>query len=513
MSTQVDLRQLAAAREQTPPEPRRTRHLLSRYLLPGIILLGFLALLGWAARASLLPAKPVTVVPVIATRAEIQQAGSPLFLAAGWIEPRPTPVLATALAEGVVEQLLVVEGQAVEAGEPVAKLVDADARLAVAAAEADLRQREAEADLLLAKTETDLLFLPFQIQPAEAQDRLARLDYENRQKARSSVPEISIHRSEADLTMAKSKLEELKVRKQRLEREARSLKRMSESFRKNDSWSPEPPLTDTEASMKATLTRIRQAQVALDGARLRLDRMTVRAPISGRVLGLAARPGSRLMGQAAHAMQEASTVVSLYDPKMLQVRADVLFEDLPRLQPGQSVRIDSPAVPGRGVDGEVLFATSIADIQKNTLQVKVAIKDPPPVLKPDMLVQVTFLAPARPDAEPAATETLRVVIPRQLVESGDGGSRVWIADQTAGVARSRALKLGRLMSADLVEVEDGLNATDKLIAGGREGLSDGQRIKVTGEDAALGTAAGGGVGAKSAKLQRLPPAGGHQGRH
>jgi multidrug efflux pump subunit AcrA (membrane-fusion protein) len=165
------------------------------------------------------------------------------------------------------------------------------------------------------------------------------------------------------------------------------------------------------------------------------------------------------------------------------------------------------------VEGEVLFATSIADIQKNTLQVKVALKDPPPVLKPDMLVQVTFLAPARPDAEPAATETLRVVIPRQLVESGDGGSRVWIADQAAGVARSRAIKLGRLMSADLVEVDDGLNATDKLIAGGREGLSDGQRIKVTGEDAALGTAAGSGVGAKPAKLQRLPPAGGHQGKH
>jgi RND family efflux transporter MFP subunit len=513
MSTQVDLRQLAAAREQTAPERRRTHRLLSRYLLPGVILVGFLALLGWAARASLLPAKPVTVVPVIATRTEIQQGGAPLFLAAGWIEPRPTPVLATALAEGVVEQLLVVEGQAVEAGEPVAKLVDADARLAVAAAEADLRQREAEADLLLAKTETDLLFLPFQIQPAEAQDRLARLDYENRQKARSSVPEISIHRSEADLTMAKSKLEELKVRKQRLEREARSLKRMSQSFRKNENWSPEPPLTDTEASMKATLTRVRQAQVALDSARLRLERMTVRAPISGRVLALAARPGSRLMGQAAHAMQEASTVVSLYDPKVLQVRADVLFEDLPRLQPGQPVRIDSPAVPGRGVEGEVLFATSIADIQKNTLQVKVAIKDPPPVLKPDMLVQVTFLAAARPDAQPAVTETVGVVIPRQLVVSGEGSTRVWLADQAAGVARLRVVKLGRLVSADLVEVVEGLNAADKLIVSGRDGLEDGQRIKVTGEDTSLGTS-GAVSSPKPAKLQRLPPAGGgHQANH
>src|SRR5262249_19279832 len=189
------------------------------------------------------------------------------------------------------------------------------------------------------------------------------------------------------------------------------------------------------------------------------------------------------------------------------------FEDLPRLQPGQPVRIDSPAVPGRGVDGEVLFATSIADIQKNTLQVKVAIKDPPPVLKPDMLVQVTFLALARPDAEPAASNPVRVVIPRQLVDSGEGSTRVWLADQAAGVARLRVIKLGRLVSADLVEVVEGLNAADKLIVSGRDGLEDGQRIKVTGEDASLGTS-GAASSPKPAKLQRLPPAGGgHQANH
>jgi multidrug efflux pump subunit AcrA (membrane-fusion protein) len=241
--------------------------------------------------------------------------------------------------------------------------------------------------------------------------------------------------------------------------------------------------------------------------------MVVRAPISGRVLALIARPGSRLMGQAAHGMQDASTVVSLYNPSLLQIRADVRFEDLPRLIPGQPVRIDSPAVPGGPVAGEVLFATSIADIQKNTLQVKVAIKDPPPVLKPDMLVQVTFLAPRRHDANPGGTETVRLFVPRQLVDSADGGSRVWVADRAAGVARARPVKLGRLLSGDLVEVVEGLNAADKLIAGGREGLTDGQRIKVTGEDASLGTEAGA-VGVKPPKPQRLPDAGaGHQGKH
>jgi HlyD family secretion protein len=512
MSATVDLRQLAVEREQPAVGPRPSRHLLSRYVLPGVVLLGFAGVLAWAARDSFLPARPVTVVPVIATRAVAQEEGAPLFVAAGWIEPRPTPILVTALAEGVVEQLLVVEGQEVKAGEPVAKLVEADARLALAAADADLKQKESEAESLLAGVEKELVFLPFKLQAAKAEEQLCRLDYEGKKRASGSVPEISILRAESDLATSGAKLKEFEVRQARLVREADSLPRMRDAFVKDQQWRPaggQPP-TDVEVGMKAALIRVRQAQIALDTARLRLERMTVRAPLAGRVLALVARPGSRLMGQALHAMQDASTVVSLYDPHRLQVRADVRFEDLPQFQPGQRVRIDSPAVPGRQVEGEALFATSIADIQKNTLQVKVAIIDPPPVLKPDMLVQVTFLAPARQGAQPGMTETMRLLVPRQLVESAAGGSRVWVADQAAGVARQRTVKLGRAMSQDLVEVTEGLTAADKLIVGGRDGLADGQRIKVTGEDTTLGTTGMPG-GSKPARLERLPA--GHEGKH
>jgi RND family efflux transporter MFP subunit len=510
MSTTVDLRQLAVDRESSPPGPRR--HIGTRYVLPGVVLLGFLALVAWAVRGSLLPVRPVTVLPVIATRAEVQQGGSPLFLAAGWIEPRPTPILVTALTEGVVEQLLVVEGQEVKAGDALAKLIDADARLALAGTEADLRQKEAEAEALLAKTETDLVFLPFQIQSAEAHQRLMRLDYQGKKSAEGTIPAINIARAESELATATAKAEELKLRKQRLEREVVTLKQMRDTMRTGKEFQAEQALTETEANMRTACTRVRQAQIAVDSAKLRLERTTVRAPVAGRVLALIARPGSRL-GMTQHGAQEVSTVVSLYNPAMLQVRADVRFEDLPNVQPGQPVRIESPALPGKPVAGEVLLATSIADIQKNTLQVKVAIPEPPPVLKPDMLVQLTFLAPERPDGSPATAETLRLLIPRQLVENGEGGPRVWVADQVAGVARHRAIKQGRAMGPELVEVVEGLSAADKLIVGGREGLTDGARIKVTGEDASLGTAPVG-IGTKPVKLERLPPAGaGHQGKH
>jgi HlyD family secretion protein len=187
------------------------------------------------------------------------------------------------------------------------------------------------------------------------------------------------------------------------------------------------------------------------------------------------------------------------------VRADVRFEDVPRVQPGSPVRIETPAAPGGALDGEVLFATAISDIQKNTLQVKVAIKSPPPTLKPDMLVQVTFLAPTITVGNSPQVTAPRFLVPRVLVDTGEGGNQVWIADQATGVARRRLVKLGS-STGDLVIVVDGLNTSDKLIASGRDGLRDGLRIRVTGEDTTFGVS-GRGAASGSDRIIRTPPPG------
>jgi RND family efflux transporter MFP subunit len=540
MSATVDLRQLAVRRPGAPPSPaRRRRPWLTRYALPTAVLLGFVGVIGWAARDSFIPSRPVTVVPVLTTRAAVQQEGTLLFQAAGWVEPRPTPIVVSALAEGVVDKLLVVEGQEVRASEPVARLIDAEARLALAEAEAQARLRRAEvasaranlaaactslekpvhllaafaeADATLAQKQTEVTGVSFQLRTAQARLRLARASYDGKKQsaAAGALPEIQLHQAQSELDSAAAAVEELQARTVRLGREVEAQALRRDALRQRLELKVEETrnLADAEAQMEAAAARSQQAEVALESARLRLDRMTVRAPAGGRVLALVARPGTRLMGLAASTHQDASTVVSLYDPTRLQVRADVRLEDVPRVVPGQAVKIETPAAPDGPLDGEVLFATSQADIQKNTLQVKVAVNAPPTTLRPDMLVQATFLAPASPKTAESLSETLRLLLPRHLVESGDGGARVWVADQAAGVARLRAVKLGPA-AGEWVEVADGLNAADRIIAGGREGLRDGQRITVTGEDTppvAARTPAG--------KPSRLPPPGGdHKAGH
>ncbi len=61
----VDLQQLAIDRE--PNETSNVssgRHVVTRYMLPGALLLGFVILVAWSARDLAFPPQLVTVMPV-----------------------------------------------------------------------------------------------------------------------------------------------------------------------------------------------------------------------------------------------------------------------------------------------------------------------------------------------------------------------------------------------------------------------------------------------------------------
>lgn len=192
------------------------------------------------------------------------------------------------------------------------------------------------------------------------------------------------------------------------------------------------------------------------------------------------------MGLNAASERDAATVITLYDPQKLQVRADVRLEDVRQVTLGQPVQITTAAT-NEPLTGTVLAVTSQADIQKNTLQVKVSIDRPTSVIRPEMLAQVVFISPENPNAKTVAEiDPIRLLVPRELVETGDGGSTVWIVDAARGVARRTSVQLGKAGTDELVEVTQGLTALDKLIVSGREGLSDGARIRVIGPDRTLG---------------------------
>jgi RND family efflux transporter MFP subunit len=514
---QVDLQALAVDRSArgNSATVRRPRNLLARYVVPAALILGFAGLLGWSLRDRLLPATPVTVVPVTATRAVAMAADTPLFQSAGWVEPRPTPSLVSSLVEGIVERLTVIEGQEVAAGEPIAYLIDADARLAIRQAQAELHLRQAEvssaeaaliaaekllaepiarqaeladADAQLSKVETELARLPAQIVAAEARQTLAEQEVETKTAAKDAVPAITLQRARSELAVVTAQIEEYRKQSAALVREQTALTTRRDVLKRQLELKIDEQRAVAEANAKAAAAKanLEQAAAALDVANLRLERCVIRAPIAGKILALTARPGTKLMGLSPAAMADASTVVTMYDPAQLQVRADVRLEDVPQVLVGQTVHIETPAAGGI-LTGKVVAVTSFADIQKNTLQVKAAIDNPPPVIKPDMLVQVTFLAPPRPAAAAGQPESvLRLGVPVELVEGAGDEASVWIADLDGGIAQRRKVTLGRPISRELVEITNGLAIGDRLIVAGREGLKEGAHIRVMREDTTLG---------------------------
>ncbi|NNJ24732.1 efflux RND transporter periplasmic adaptor subunit [Alienimonas chondri] len=513
--TRLDLSRLAFDRTATAaaakPKRRQSRgRLLARVLAPAVILGGFLAMTGWAARDLWRSAKPVTVVPVVVRQAEVRRAGTPLFQAAGWVEPRPTPTYVSALASGVVNELLVVAGQEVTAGEVVARLNDVDAALALRRAEADLQLAEADvaaaeaelaaatqlyetplarraalaaADAALAKVEAEGDALPARIAAAEARLKFAQQNREGRRAARGAVSDRLVQQAESDADGAAAELAELHSLRDSLPKQAAALRRQRDAVAEQTELRIEEAnrVAAASAQVRAAEARRRQAEVAVEGAELRQDRMTLRSPTDGRVLALLAPPGAFVTGQETQSNPEGSAVVSLYDPAMLQVRADVRLEDVPRVMRGQPVVIET-AASAEPISGTVLDATASASVQKNTLEVKVALESPPAAVRPEMLVKATFLAPPTADEAAGEGKRERLLVPRRLVEREGESRSVWIA-AADGTARRQPVTLGDAGTEDLVEVADGLQPTDKLLSGGREGLGDGDRIEITGEDA------------------------------
>ena len=513
--SQLDLSRLAVDRSPSDaPQTRQRRpRWVSRYVLPISILLGYLALLGAAAGRQLLPKPAVTVVPVIVKRGAIQQAGTPMFQAAGWIEPRPTSVSVAALAPGVLEELLVVEGQSLLKGEPIARLIAIDAELGVQQAKASLSIRDgelqraqaelkaaiarldkpvhlqarlADAESLLAKATTEQEKLPFLLRAAKANLEFTRSSLAGKQSAQNAIAGVVIELAAKDPAAARAELEELQRRGPNLQRESVALRKKVDALQAQLDLLVEERRQVEEAKAKVVSASGLQeeARLRLRQAELILDRTVIRSPMDGRVLRLVALPGTRVMGLEHTAGQSSSTVVEMYDPQRLQVRADVRLEDVPGIVPGAPVEIET-ASSGKPIKGRVLQSTSSANIQKNTLEVKVELVDPPPTVRPEMLVTATFLAPRRESESKTTQETERIFVPQQLVQRGDSGTSIWVVDFDSRAIK-KTIEVGAVSADGLVEILAGLNPTDKLIAAGIDDLDSGDAVTIQGEDLTIG---------------------------
>ncbi len=483
--TDIDqkLSTLAKARTTTfDAAPSRQRS-LPTWLLPFALVVGFLAVLALLFGQRLLPAQPVRVLPVITLRSDTdavpmpppstdpqsQQTanGAMLFQASGWIEPDPFVIDVPALVGGIVDEVFVLEGELVEKDQLLAKLINDEALLDLQGAQAKVVRLKAEI--------------------AAAQSR---------------VPVVQSRRngSSSEVTAEQAKLAELQDRLQRLEslpsgsiptvELAATRLQVTQQQARIDQSSSDLPGIDSEIDQvkKEILAKeaaLREAQVTVDRAQLALDRHTIRSPIAGRVLHLHAGPGKKRMVHMDH--PKSAVIVELYDPEQLQARIDVPLAEAAGLSVGQSVEMVCDLLPHLDLKGTVTRISGEADLQRNTLQVKVAIEKPDSRLRPEMLVRGKFFAPAKIPAPTAddstappssiATGRLSTYVPSEAIFATD---QIWVVSSQS-TAERRTLSLATDIRDGYQLAIDGVLSGEQVILSPHTDLKPGTRVKIVDE--------------------------------
>ncbi|MEC9373687.1 MAG: efflux RND transporter periplasmic adaptor subunit [Planctomycetota bacterium] len=474
-----------------------------------VVAAAFLGLLAVSAQQALRPVAAVAVRPVVQTGAPAVDEGGSVgtrrhagrgsrggsgvtVQAPGWLEADPFYVPVSALADGVLDEVLALEGERVEKDEVVARLIDDDARLALARAEADLAV--AEADLAaaetdwaypvereravevargaLGETEAELAQLPALISVEEAnlvrlREELKRAEDALKRGAATDIEVIIMQKradaQEAALEALKRREGILTARRDRLAAELRAAERAAELR------------VMEKRALDAARAAAAQARAARDEAALRLERMEIPAPISGFVQRRLKAPGDKVMLGADDA--ESAHVLHLYDPERIQVRVDVPLADAAHVFVGQRCEVVVEILPNEVFEGEVTRITHEADLQKNTLQVKVRVIDPSPLLKPEMLTRVKFLPGTRGETSEdegeevsgsAAVERVGAALlaARECVGDGTEGAFVWAVRQRRG-DRGVAVRVPVEVvneSEGWVGVRGALAASDLLVA-------------------------------------------------
>ena len=363
---------------------------------------------------------PVRTAPAVAEVAGTVPGAASVLDATGYVTARRIATVSSKIT-GKVLEVLIEEGQAVEAGEVMARLepTNAAAQRALSAAQLQAAQDEV----------------------ARAQAQLAL----------------------ADKTLARHR----ELAAQRLI--ARQLLDQTQAER------------DSAAAQLASARS--QARVAAQGLSLSdigVDDTVVRAPFAGVVTVKAAQPGEIISPMSAGGGFTRTGIGTIVDMDSLEIQVDVNEAFIGRVKPGQKVEAVLNAYPDWKIPAEVIAIVPTADRSKATVKVRIAFLQKDPRIVPDMGVRVAFLQDAPPAG--AAPVAAGVRVPSEAVVERDGRTVVFVVrdatasrrDVEAGAARDGQRRITR-----------GLAAGEAVVLAPAPELADGATVAVVGSPDAI----------------------------
>jgi HlyD family secretion protein len=316
-----------------------------------------------------------------------EPAGS--ISAAGYLEIIPPgPTVASTLVAGKVSVIRVVPGQHVVAGEVIALLDSSLLKQEAAVLSSRVHVARSQLERMQAGFRSEeIMQAAAELSSAQALLVQARADWERGQQLfeKGVIARQTLDAHQASIATAEAAVESHQAKVQLLQAGTR-----------------QEDIRIAEASLSA-------AQAELNNVQWEIAQCTVTAPVDGVVLGQFVQPGHWVVPGTDN--PQSAAIASIFDPQQVQAWVDLNQRDSGAAFTGQAVELTTDANPQRPIAGVVKQIMPQANLQKNTVQVKIAIPDPPPDFRPELSVKVVFLPPeeqpGQPDnADPGADQEL-----------------------------------------------------------------------------------------------------------
>lgn len=377
--------------------------------------------------------KPFPVQTVIAWRGTLTQSISATgdILAEARVEVFPK-------IAGHLEELSVEEGDAVRAGQMIARIADAEfqARVARAAAEVDALQAEWA-----------------QMQSGALPEEIAQaVDAVEHSRAELANAEGFAERTRGMVERGLQPTQELEDATRRL-RQARAA---------HNSASQRLQLLRSGArseARQALQARLRAAQAAHDLATIELQHTVISSPMDGIV-------SHRHVDSGAYVTTTEPPVVTIEAMQTVKIEVPISERDIVAVRPGHKALIEVDAYAGEPFPGTVRRLGPTVDPSSRSGEVEIGLANPDYRLKPGMFAKVTLVLAEREDV---------VIVPRDALRPDGSEATVFVVRD--GTAHRQPVSTG-LMNDTLVEIGDGVAEGDEVVLSGHNSLQDQAPVNV-----------------------------------
>jgi len=345
----------------------------------------------------------------------------------------------TAKMGGIVEQVMVKEGDLVKEGQVIIKLEQDDVLSQINQAQAAVKAAEAQASSL---------------ENGQLPQQIAQLESAYNQA------EANLKNAEDNYTRMKNLYEQGAISQQQFEATELQYKVAKEQY---ESAKTQLTLTKEKTapeSLALARAQLEQAKVALSVAQTALDNTLIKAPISGKVGSINAKVGQMISPGVA--------IATVGESSNMEISINVTEDRINSLKVGQEAEVTVDAASDKSLKGEIVSISPYKNALTQLYPVKVRVSNEDGLLKSGMFARVKLVV---------SLHTQVVMVPEEAVLSYGTEKIIYTVED--GRAKANYVKVGAVSSGKAV-ITEGLEPGKEIVVQGQELLEDGIQVSVEG---------------------------------